>query len=89
MKYKFLKLATTELIPAVAPLVGAAVEGSAEAAAISKIKDILGGGSDKSMLDEAVSHFKDKAKQEQFQGAEDFSSFGSIIESLKDHYVSS
>ncbi len=89
MKYKYVKIALTQLIPEVAPLVGAAVEGSAEAAAISKIKDILGGGSDKSMLDEAISHFKDKAKQEQFQGAEDFSNFGSIIESLKDHYVSS
>lgn len=89
MKYKYLKLAQTQLIPAVAPLVGAAVEGSAEAAALSKIKDILGGGSDKSMLDEAVSHFKDKAKLEQFQGAEDFSNFGSTIETLKDHYVSS
>lgn len=89
MKYKFLKISQKELIPAVAPLVGAAVEGSAEAAAISKIKDILGGGSDKSMLDEAVSHFKDKAKQEQFQGAEDFESFGTTIESLKNAYVSS
>jgi len=88
MKYKYVKIATP-VTPVVAPLIGAAVEGSAEAAALSQIKNILSGESGKDMFGEAVSHFKDKAKQEQFQGAEDFSNFAAEIENLKNAYMSS
>lgn len=88
MKYKYVKIA--QVPPQVAaPLIGAAVEGTAEAAALSQIKNILSGETGKDMFEEAVSHFKDKAKQEQFQGAEDFSTFASEIESLKNAYMSS
>lgn len=88
MKYKYVK--TAQIPPqVVAPLVGAAVEGSAEAAALSQIKNILSGESGKNMFEEAVSHFKDKAKQEQFQGAEDFSNISAEIENLKNAYMSS
>jgi len=87
MKYKYVKLAGIEQVAA--PLIGAAVEGSAEAAALSQIKNILSGESGKDMLEEGVSHFKDKAKQEQFQGAEDFSTYMAEIESLKNAYMSS
>lgn len=88
MKYKYVKIAE---IPGqiAAPLIGAAVEGTAEAAALSQIKNILSGETGKDMFEEAVSHFKDKAKQEQFQGAEDFSTFAAEIESLKNSYMSS
>ena len=87
MKYKYVKIA--QIPPVVAPLIGAAVEGTAEAAALSQIKNILSGESGKDMFEEAVSHFKDKSKQEQFQGAEDFSTFAAEIESLKNAYMSS
>jgi hypothetical protein len=87
MKYKYVKIA--QIPPVVAPLIGAAVEGTAEAAALSQIKNILSGESGKDMFEEAVSHFKDKSKQEQFQGAEDFSTFAAEIESLKNTYMSS
>jgi hypothetical protein len=88
MKYKYVKIAE---IPGqiAAPLIGAAVEGTAEAAALSQIKNILSGETGKDMFEEGVSHFKDKAKQEQFQGAEDFSTFAAEIESLKNTYMSS
>jgi len=90
MKYKYVKIAQIKEIATVAaPLIGAAVEGSAEAAALSQIKNILSGESGKDMLEEGVSHFKDKAKQEQFQGAEDFSTYMAEIESLKNAYMSS
>lgn len=88
MKYKYVKIAQTPGQIAV-PLIGAAVEGTAEAAALSQIKNILSGETGKDMFEEAVSHFKDKAKQEQFQGAEDFSTFAAEIESLKNAYMSS
>ena len=88
MKYKYVKIAQTPGQIAV-PLIGAAVEGTAEAAALSQIKNILSGETGKDMFEEAVSHFKDKAKQEQFQGAEDFSTFAAEIESLKNSYMSS
>ena len=88
MKYKYVKIAQTP-VQIAAPLIGAAVEGTAEAAALSQIKNILSGDTGKDMLEEAVSHFKDKAKQEQFQGAEDFSTFAAEIESLKNAYMSS
>ena len=88
MKYKYVKIAQTPGQIA-APLIGAAVEGTAEAAALSQIKNILSGETGKDMFEEAVSHFKDKAKQEQFQGAEDFSTFAAEIESLKNTYMSS
>ena len=88
MKYKYVKIAQTPDQIAV-PLIGAAVEGTAEAAALSQIKNILSGETGKDMFEEAVSHFKDKAKQEQFQGAEDFSTFAAEIESLKNSYMSS
>ena len=88
MKYKYVKIA--QVPPQIAaPLIGAAVEGTAEAAALSQIKNILSGETGKDMFEEAVSHFKDKAKQEQFQGAEDFSTFAAEIESLKNSYMSS
>lgn len=87
MKYKYVKIALVQAIAA--PLIGAAVEGTAEAAALSQIKNILSGETGKDMFEEAVSHFKDKAKQEQFQGAEDFSIFAAEIESLKNAYMSS
>lgn len=88
MKYKYVKIA--QIPPQIAaPIIGAAVEGSAEAAALSQIKDIISGNTGKNMFEEAVSHFKDKAKQEQFQGAEDFSNFSAEIENLKDAYMSS
>ena len=87
MKYKYVKIAGIEQVAA--PLIGAAVEGTAEAAALSQIKNILSGETGKDMLEEAISHFKDKAKQEQFQGAEDFSTFAAEIESLKNAYMSS
>ena len=88
MKYKYVKIA--QVPPQIAaPLIGAAVEGTAEAAALSQIKNILSGETGKDMFEEAVSHFKDKAKQEQFQGAEDFSTFAAEIESLKNAYMSS
>jgi hypothetical protein len=90
MKYKYVKIAQIKEIATVAaPLIGAAVEGSAEAAALSQIKNILSGESGKDMLEEGISHFKDKAKQEQFQGAEDFSTYMAEIESLKNAYMSS
>lgn len=88
MKYKYVKIAQVPSQIA-APLIGAAVEGTAEAAALSQIKNILSGETGKDMFEEAVSHFKDKAKQEQFQGAEDFSTFAAEIESLKNAYMSS
>jgi len=88
MKYKYVKIAQTPGQIAV-PLIGAAVEGTAEAAALSQIKNILSGETGKDMFEEGVSHFKDKAKQEQFQGAEDFSTFAAEIESLKNTYMSS
>ena len=88
MKYKYVKIAQTPGQIAV-PLIGAAVEGTAEAAALSQIKNILSGETGKDMFEEAVSHFKDKAKQEQFQGAEDFSTFAAEIESLINSYMSS
>jgi len=88
MKYKYVKIAQTPGQIA-APLIGAAVEGTAEAAALSQIKNILSGETGKDMFEEGVSHFKDKAKQEQFQGAEDFSTFAAEIESLKNTYMSS
>jgi len=90
MKYKYVKIAQFgEIAKVAAPLIGAAAEGSAEAAALSQIKNILSGETGKDMLEEAVSHFKDKAKQEQFQGAEDFSTYMAEIESLKNAYMSS
>lgn len=88
MKYKYVKIATTP-VQIAAPLIGAAVEGTAEAAALSQIKNILSGDTGKNMFEDAISHFKDKAKQEQFQGAEDFSNVAAEIENLKNAYMSS
>ena len=90
MKYKYVKIAQFgEIAKVAAPLIGAAAEGSAEAAALSQIKNILSGETGKNMAEEAISHFKDKAKQEQFQGAEDFSNIAAEIENLKNAYMSS
>jgi hypothetical protein len=90
MKYKYVKIAQIKEIASVAaPLIGAATEGSAEANALSQIKNILSGNSGKDMFEQAVSHFKEKAKQEQFQGAEDATALGNEIESLKNAYMSS
>ena len=86
MKYKYVKIAGIEQL---APLVGAAAEGSAEAAALSKIKNIISGDTGKDMAEEAISHFKDKAKQEQFQGAENATNVGNEISTLKNYYMSS
>lgn len=87
MKYKYVKIAGLE--QAVVPLIGAAAEGSAEAAALSQIKNIISGDSGKDMAEEAISHFKDKAKQEQFQGAENATNVGNEISTLKNYYMSS
>ena len=86
MKYKYVKIAAD---PVTTPLIGAATEGTADSSALSKIKGILTGDTERDMLDKAISHFKDKAKQEQFQGAEDFSTYMAEIESLKNAYMSS
>jgi len=86
MKYKYVKIADEKALTA---LTGAANEGTADANALSQIKNILTGNTEKDMLDKAVSHFKEKAKQEQFQGAEDLSNMGNEIESLKNAYMSS
>jgi hypothetical protein len=86
MKYKYVKIAAD---PLTTPLIGAATEGTADSGALSKIKGILTGDTERDMLDKAISHFKDKAKQEQFQGAEDFSTYMAEIESLKNAYMSS
>jgi hypothetical protein len=86
MKYKYVKIAADSVTT---PLIGAATEGTADSSALSKIKGILTGDTERDMLDKAISHFKDKAKQEQFQGAEDFSTYMSEIESLKNAYMSS
>jgi hypothetical protein len=86
MKYKYVKIAGLEQL---APLVGAAAEGSSEAAALSKIKNIISGDTGKDMAEEAISHFKDKAKQEQFQGAENVTNVGNEISTLKNYYMSS
>ncbi len=86
MKYKYVKIAGLEQA---VPLIGAAAEGSAEAAALSQIKNILSGDTGKDMAEEAISHFKDKAKQEQFQGAENVSNMGNEISTLKNYYMAS
>jgi hypothetical protein len=86
MKYKYVKIAAD---PVTTPLIGASTEGTADANALSRIKGILTGDTEKDMLDKAISHFKDKAKQEQFQGAEDFSNVAAEIENLKNAYMSS
>lgn len=87
MKYKYVKIAAET--PITTPITGLKTEGIADANTLSKIKGLLTGETEKSMFDQAVSHFKDKAKQEQFQGAQDFSSFAATIENLKNHYMSS
>jgi len=90
MKYKYVKIAQFgEIAKVVAPVIGAAAEGSAEAAALSKIKSIISGDTGKDMAEEAISHFKDKAKQEQFQGAENATNVGNEISTLKSYYMSS
>ena len=86
MKYKYVKIAADAVTT---PLIGAANEGTSDANALSRIKGILTGDSEKDMLDKAISHFKEKAKQEQFQGAEDLTNVGNEIESLKNAYMSS
>jgi len=86
MKYKYVKIAAD---PVTTPLIGATTEGTADSGTLSKIKGILTGDTERDMLDKAISHFKDKAKQEQFQGAEDFSTYMAEIESLKNAYMSS
>jgi hypothetical protein len=87
MKYKYVKIAGIEQVAA--PLIGAAVEGTAEAAALSQIKNILSGDTGKDIGEEIISHFKDKAKQEQFQGAENATNMGNLITTLKNDYMSS
>ena len=87
MKYKYVKIAADD--PITSPIIGAVSEGSSEAAALSKIKNIISGDAGKTMFEEAVSHFKEKAKQEQFQGAEDAEIMGNEIENLKNAYMSS
>ncbi len=87
MKYKYVKIAAED--PITAPIIGAVSEGSSEAAALSKIKGIISGDTGKNMFEDAVSHFKEKAKQEQFQGAEDAEIMGNEIEDLKNAYMSS
>lgn len=87
MKYKYVKIA--QLQGLAVPLIGAAAEGTAEAAALSQIKNILSGETGKDMLEETISHFKEKAKQEQFQGAENATNMGNEISTLKNDYMSS
>ena len=88
MKYKYVKIAE-ELVPSTTTLTGASTEGSADASTIGRIKDILSGGPEKTILDKTIEHFKEKSKQEQFQGAEDFEIYASTIENLKNAYMSS
>ena len=64
MKYKYVKIAADAVTT---PLIGAANEGTSDANALSRIKGILTGDSEKDMLDKAISHFKEKAKQEQLE----------------------
>jgi hypothetical protein len=87
MKYKYVKIAAED--PTLSPIIGSMTEGSSDAAALSKIKNIISGDPGKTMFEQAVSHFKEKAKQEQFQGAEDFEIMGNEIENLKNAYMSS
>jgi len=86
MKYKYVKIAADTVTT---PLTGASTEGTADASALSRIKGILTGDTEKDMFDKAISHFKEKSKQEQFQGAEDLTNVGNDIESLKNAYMSS
>ena len=59
MKYKYVKIAADTVTT---PLTGASTEGTADASALSRIKGILTGDTEKDMFDKAISHFKEKSK---------------------------